>query len=275
MANKRQAKQNKADLPLRFQFLDAAGRPYQKLPHDRILATNETADKVLQNLITACIDQMDFSNCEHGKPKKDDRARAKAKRDYNGDMRYITDYRRAKLSVRSAEVVRDIMEGDTFQKILDQLGIVLVSANNLFENPKDLTGYRCLNMKLAMPVGINEQTKEIEHNIVELQIVADQIEALYDWTHPLKAAAEDYLTTAKDRKLTKVERNYPHILFQACRYYNGIAAREAGYDVLLSEEHRDKHVITPERQASMEKAHKNTLGLCWENPQHPAGLELT
>ena len=235
-----------------YVFKNASGQPYQPLEEQNIIETQSIARNILQDLIMICIDKLDIISVEVGDYKELTRAFAKAVRDYNGDMRRVTDYVRAKIVINSPQAVLNILNGNEFQEALDMLGIKIVSLNNLFEEPKDNTGYRCLNYKLAIPVDHDPTTKEMRYHIVELQVVAEQLEAIYNTTHPYKSSAEAIMTHAANRVLTRQEATLQHLNFKACRYYNGVAMRDAGFDELLRDE--SKYAITDYTKERMERS---------------------
>lgn len=247
-------------------FTNASGEPYQPLEQHDIIKTQGIARDVLQELIVTCIDKLDIVDAEVGDFKELTRAFAKAIRDYNGDMRRVTDYVRAKIIINSPQAVLAILNGNEFQEALDTLGIKIVSLNNLFEEPKDNTGYRCLNYKLAVPVGEDPITKETRYHIVELQVAAEQLESIYHTTHPYKSSAEAIMTHAFNRTLTRQEATLQHLSFKACRFYNGVTMRDSGYDVLFRDQDvHAKYAITNYIESRMKRSLENMGNLLSPN----------
>ncbi len=263
--------------PVKRQFFKVVGgteqRPEyglcQSIAMDRILETQEEARDNLQAMlvdlmIAANHNNYDNENCDFfiGPNKRLDVAQNKANRDYDGDPTRVTDYVRAKVVVTSPEQVETIQEilSESYERssvssdagytkrseIAQEHDVHVARAINFFENPKDSTGYRCINYKLAVPVGDKKSGMNQEYQVVELQVVAKQLEDVYDVTHPHKRAAEEILDKQED--LTHEDRQRVAYNFGACRYYNGLAARDAGYDKLLLPEVRSSHNLTKNRE---------------------------
>ncbi|MGN7437735.1 MAG: hypothetical protein ACTHOO_03750 [Alcanivorax sp.] len=256
-------------------FHNKSGALCQRLPIERVLETQDEARDHLKDLLIDLVKEVSANSgsCDFilGPNKDYNVAKNKANRDYNGDMARVTDFVRAKIVVTSPEQIEDIkklmsgkptqseqqrsrhlraVDTDTPQRrpaFMQKHNSHVARATDFFEDPKDFTGYRCLNYKLAIPVGVEEHREE-EFQVVELQIVAEQIEDVYDQTHPYKRAAEAILD--KD-DLDAVDRRSAAYNFAACRYYNGLAARDAGYDKLLKPELRSKVALTRNREIKL------------------------
>lgn len=222
----------------------------------RIIATREEAfDKY-----AAYLD--DFSKLIgidfHLGPLKDPEvARKKALRDYRGDETMVTDHVRAKGSVQTPHKVIDMLElfSNGGANLLEEHGIFLVQLTNNFYEPKEFTDYSALNLKLAVPVSkkaSSGETVEYRHSnapakppyeyrdirdyhIVELQITAEQIDAVYNITHPYKRRAEDIYSAAAKRRLTRDEQREASAMYAVCRLVNRLASHRSGYDVLLKD----------------------------------------
>lgn len=226
-----------------------SGNPCQRMTYERIVETREEANQAFLNFLRDCKRQLRLHDAFVGPLKDLTAAENKANREYNGRRDLVTDYVRGKVVVRSPEEVAAIKE--TFRNarsdLMDKHGIYLVHLTDFFEDPKDFTGYRALNYKLAVPV------KGGDYQVVELQVVAEQIEEIYDLTHPYKAAAEAIhdRAEAEGRELTKDERREAAYNFAACRLHNGSVARDAGYDVLLKPELRGRHELTRNREIKL------------------------
>lgn len=162
-----------------------SGCPCQLMPYERILETRHEADEILLAFLRNCKRELRLHDAFTGPLKDLTAAEKKAKRDYNGRNELVTDYVRGKVVVRTPQEVQAIKEtfGNRNSELMQQSGIYLVNVTDFFEDPKDLTGYRALNYKLAVPVSGGD------YHVVELQVVAEQIEQIYDKTHPYKAQA--------------------------------------------------------------------------------------
>ena len=263
-------------------FHDNRGVLCQRLPIDRVIETQDEARENLKNLLIDLVKEVAVNGglCQFilGPNKDINVAKNKANRDYGGDMTRVTDFVRGKVIVVTPEQIEDIkrlMSGNGMQsemqnkhhmrviqetdttvefdqpqrrpEFMQKHNSHVARATDFFEDPKDFTGYRCINYKLAIPVG-DQRPSEEEFQIVELQIVAEQIEAVYDKTHPYKRAAEEILD--KD-DLTQEDRREAAYNFAACRYHNGLAARDAGYDKLLKPELRSKVALTRNRELKL------------------------
>lgn len=233
------------------QFWNHAGDyVYNLLPLDRIVETQDVATQRLQDFQIA-LNQEVGTRHKTGKPKKLDRAKDKAKTDYDGDMQRVTDYARGKMIVDSPEQVTGLTKllDDKYSDFLKKHGICVASKKDYFAEPKDNTGYRCINYKLLVPVGEDDDGK-MEHQVVELQVVASQIEKINDLTHPFKRRAEDIHAKTVDEKRdpSKDEAREMFLSYATSRYYNGIIAGNNGYDTLLDPSERPKFEMTANRR---------------------------
>lgn len=232
-------------------FWDDAGKFARNiLSFDRIVETQDIATERLKDFQIA-INKTAGTKHKTGDPKDLDRARDKAKTDYDGDMQRVTDYARGKMIVDSPGQVRAIERilDDRNSDLMKEHGICVVSKKDFFANPKGETGYRCMNYKIAIPVGENENG-EVERQVVELQVVASQIERINDLTHPFKRRAEDLYARAEteERDLFPEESNEIRLCFATCRYYNGLVGKNNGYDEILDPLKRSKLELNPQRQ---------------------------
>lgn len=277
-------------LKLNEKFVDAAkGILIQPLPYDRILETRPQAKKALEHVVNDLTKMFDDTYSIFGDNKLEKTAENKAKRDYDGELRCVTDHIRAKLVVSSAHTIRTLQSLE-FKKLLQEYGIEIAGHNDLFDDPKDDTGYRCVNLKLAVPIN-EDGTKK---HIVELQVVAQQIEDKYDETHVYKRIAEDamnkiqrlenetkfedlsindlkdmsengeYLSVAQEDAIDAFEeemkplKHIAKINYAKCRLTNNRAAKgdnpDNDYEALLSDDPviRDKHTMTPNKEAILE-----------------------
>ncbi len=270
------------------EFLNARGQLCQQIPYERILATRDAAHEKLHEFIIDCKKNFGLTHVHVGDDKDEQTAINKANRDYDGDRTRVLDYVRSMGVVDNPNSVIEMLDAlsDPNSDVMLKHGVIVASSNNLFEDPKDHTGYRCLNYKLAFPVGSNKELEQ-ERHIVEFQVVARQLEGLYKTTHPFKRTAEDLhthrtelenafeerhgsietlheladagaLSPEKQGILDQHERTIKEIRKEmsknqaACRYYNGTTARDAGYDILLSPEHRSKHEVNRTREQKLE-----------------------
>lgn len=231
-------------------FRTVHGKVCQMLSPERMFETREEVREKLGAFLIDCKKYLHMHEVILGPPKKDEKIEGKSKREYGGDIRCITDIERGKGIVITPEEVVAFEEalGDEDSYLMRKYGIIVVDSYNCFDDPKDLTGYRALYKKLAFPVG-DKEGDEQEYHVVEFQLVAEQLEEIYDVTHPFKDRAEELL--GKENP-TKEERREAAYNFAACRYYNGITARDNGYDKLLKPQLRGKHAITKPREERLE-----------------------
>lgn len=232
-------------------FWDDAGEYVSNvLSLERIVDTQDVATQRLKDFQIA-INQAAGTKHKTGKPKKLDRAEDKAKSDYKGDMQRVTDYARGKMIVDSPEQVKAIAAilDDRNSELLQEHGICVVSKKDYFADPKENTGYRCMNYKIAIPVG-EDDNWETERQVVELQVVASQIEKINDLTHPFKRRGEDIVAKCVDeeRDPDKEERYEVFLCFATSRYYNGLISGNNGYDVLLDPDKRQRFAMSPAKQ---------------------------
>ena len=222
----------------------------QTMSYERILETRGEVNIAFSKFLSDAKRQLGLHDAFAGPLKDLEADEKKADREYGGNKELVTDYVRGKGIVRTPEEIIKIKEAllDKYSELMEKHGVLLVQMTDFFEDPKDFTGYSALNIKLAVPVG-----KEGEYQVVEWQVVADQIEAVYDITHPYKAAAEAIHDRAAEegRELTKEERREAAYNFAACRLYNGQARRDAGYDILLKPELVGKHALTRNREIKL------------------------
>lgn len=226
------------------------GKLHQPMSYNEIMGTrNEARDKLIQ-FVADLHYEAGLSDHVIGRSKEDDSIQRKAKLDYNGDLTRIMDYERAKGVVTTPEEVRAVQallsdqDGRRTSFMRDH-GAYIVKENDFFEEPKDTTGYRCINYKIGLPIG-----DEGKIHVVELQIVADQIEQTYKESREHKRLAEEILNTDED--LTREQRRAVAAHFAVCRLTNGLAARDNGYDSLLRPESRSKHALTRNREDKLE-----------------------
>lgn len=270
-------------------FQTAVGKARHVLSPERIIETREQAFFGLEKLLSECVYLFPDVAYIMGNFKDLKVAKNKAIRDYDGDESRITDHVRAKLRVELPETISALTSKD-FKKLLNKHGIHVAEMNDYFSDPKDETGYRALNYKLAIPVGFDEQGKP-EYHVVELQVVAEQIEAVYDQTHKYKRRAEQaedeinhmmhqygifdmkdkyyngaYLTPAEENTLAWFEeyiepyREIRDKNYAACRLIHARAAKESyfGHNLqsLVAPDKREKHDLSPQMESEYERDKK-------------------
>ncbi len=217
---------------------------------DRIVETQDVATEKLK-AIQIEINKISGSRHKTGDPKLMESAERKAKTDYNGDLQRVTDFARGKQVVTGPDQIKAIEEllDDSRSEFSREHDICLVSKQDYFSNPKENTGYRCINYKLAIPVG-EDENGDTERQVVELQIVASQIERINGLTHPFKRRAEDIVARATDseEEMSPEEALEVHLCFATCRFYNGLISRNNDYDALLEAGKGRKFALTPARQ---------------------------
>lgn len=267
------------------QFQTASGKAIQRLSFERIIETRPAARQMLQDLLILSSIATNGSQFIIGPDKDLSVAERKAQRDFGSDMSRVTDFVRAKMTVDNTDAIRFWKSRD-FEHILYENDIHIAEINDYFEDPKDQTGYRCLNFKLAVPVG-KDKSGNTEHQVVELQIVAKQIENVYDQTHIYKRRAEDAETKifqlmkennihalkAKElsgERLSREEdiqlksfdilikplKTISRLNYAACRLINGQASRsddpKHDFQSLIAPEFKSKHYLYPGRESNLE-----------------------
>lgn len=233
---------------LNEKFKNAHGHLVQPMSYERVLETRPDYREEQQKLLIHLRKNIGISDFIIGDTKEDHSVRRKIRDDYKGDPLRVLDHERCKVVIHEPlsllKVINELQNPNS--KTMRESGAEIAGFNDLFSNPRTSTGYRCVNCKIALPVGDNEQ------HIGEIQIVASQIEEVYDKTH-------NYINLIRDI----VERNRTHGLSAddsaniayaqaACRYHNGLAARENGYDDLLDPRIRSKHAVTHVREEHLE-----------------------
>lgn len=238
---------------LNKKFLDASqSRIIQQIPYDRVLATRPEAREALFNFVIDLKKQTGFCDYGIGDTKSEERINQKifedGERGYKGDRLYVTDHERMKIVTQTPQEVTSLLNelNATYSDSMSRHKAELAGLNNLFANPKEKTGYRCVNSKIAFYVGDNEP------HIVELQITAASIDALYNKTHKILEINRSIAANAQHRRLTKEEQMIRAYCDAACRYFHGKAAREGNYDILLAPQYYAKHAMTPTREHNQE-----------------------
>jgi hypothetical protein len=239
-----------SDTDLQSRFNDSEGVPCQELTLEQVLATRNDANQRLEAFLHDCKRYLRLHDAFVGPLKKDEDAQKKGEGEKKGRHDRVTDYVRGKIVVRTPQEVLSVLEtlSNGHIDFMQAHGIMPVELTNFFEDPKDFTGYRALKYKLAVPV------LEGRYHLVELQVVAEQIEQVYDETHPYKVRGETIhdRSARENRELTKAERREAAYSFAACRLINGRVARDAGYDVLLKPELRGKHSLPRHRELKLQ-----------------------
>ncbi len=286
-------------LTISDKFKDAHGNVRQPLSYERIQETCDTAKQKLHDFLVDCnkfFDGIDFKVAENKNPTT---AANKAMRDYGGDKRRVTDYVRGKTVVQSPDTIRALTSRD-FEHLMYRHGIEVAGMSDYFREPKDDTGYRCINYKLAVPVGIDKDGN-IEQHIAELQVVAEQMEEVYKQTHGYKRRAEEAgnqieflmqeygnvrelkyreihnekLTPEEKERLTAFEhaakpfRKIAQLNYAASRLINGQAARgnspETNYEALLDPDQKSKHFLFPGREEHLSSQKFKADAMVYDN----------
>lgn len=220
----------------------------QQLSPERLLETRDEAKEKMTAFIIDLKKTIGLAGVDIGDSKQEQRIRQKADEDYGGKEAYIGDYERCKgIGETPVQVVKTKSELSTPNSdLMLRHGAILVSMNDQFDNPKKDTGYRCINSKVGFPVGNGEI------HFVEVQIVAAQIEEVYDKTHHYLDIVREVSHGAQDRELTTDEKRIQAYAFAGCRYENGIASRDNGYDELLDQQRKTKYEVNRTTQNNME-----------------------
>lgn len=241
----------------------------QGMPLEHVIETMPAARFVLDLVIHALIDNCGAVGGHLGEDKKEDTYTKKALRDYNGDILRITDFVRGKSVIDSPDQVPKIKSN--IDNILARFGLCVddedgrPGRNDFFADPKDQTGYRCLNYKIRIPMSVLKAAEELmragnvydlvqnssetakaiwalsgdeiheneEFQVVELQVVPKQIEEIYDLTHPYKRRAEDIALLARRRELTFDEIRVQTYCYRMCKYMNSVEVEKFGFNKLL------------------------------------------
>lgn len=175
-------------------------------------------------------------------------AENKIRRELNGKAELLCDVVRGKLMVDSPAAIlatRELLNSQgRIHRVFEEHKTRSVIVGDHFAEPKMETGYRCLNAKIAIPVVDDEELESLDINdpnelilsqTVELQVVHEDIEAIYDQTHGHMREAQNIFSRYAHERLPNVEAYRAAGHYAACKYYNGKAAREAGLDVLLAD----------------------------------------
>ncbi len=229
-------------------MVDKDGHAKQALPFDHLMKTQDIATKTLGQFMLELRFATD-ADLKLGKPKKLERALDKIRDDYKGDSSLICDLARGKMIVDSPEqiaVMQDILS-DPYNETMQNLGIFVVQESDYFKTPKNLTGYSCLNYKIAIPVG-EDDSGETEYHISELQVVAEQIEAVAKQSHYFKREAENLIAQGE---MGPSERHLAAAYFGVARGITAKVRHEHGYDELLENQGRHGFSAPNERKFNM------------------------
>lgn len=224
----------------------------QVLPAEKVQEYINITQAQLELIIKAAIDDCELTKGGFvGPNKKLGKAEEKARNYYHGDLSRIADWNRGKLVIASPDEYRKLknfFSSKNADYLKNKFGLTVEISTDFFEDPKDSTNYRAINYKISLPTGPKK-----EPVIVELQVVAEQIEAIYEHTHKFKGEAEAiYDRIATDdahfqksgiREITPEKRAW--LLQRAadfmlvCKYRNYEAAVNAGY--------HDDEILSPNR----------------------------
>ena len=263
---------NIPDLVGFFGEVNGEVKPRQTLTPAQIKDTASEANTKLSTFLTDCRSKIPgLSDAFVGPLKNHEVAKLKAERDYRGDLSFVCDNVRGKAIVNSAQQVLSLKQvlDDPKNGLLHKHGMFVVHGTDFFADPKEPTGYRALNYRIAVPV-------EGGHHLVELQVVAEQIEAVYTLTHPHKRAIEmiydgavekipqydskfnlltsessDPLFTYEQRQLNKAERTEVAYHTAKLALINGNAAKE--YHCLVRPDLSGKYEMNPIRKRKLEE----------------------
>ncbi len=218
---------------------DSHGHAKQRMSFERMVETHHTAT---ERLASAMIDirRDTGASLKIGKPKELGRAEDKIKDDYKGDASLLCDMARGKIIVDSPEQIQTMQEN--LPDLLAMHGMFVVQESDYFKTPKAQTGYSCLNFKIAVPVGEDDKG-QAEYQICELQVVAEQIEAVSKQSHFFKRKSEDItaegLVSPADQMLAWAYSTIARGITAQVRHAHG-------YEALL--DNPAKHRLTEQRQ---------------------------
>lgn len=194
-----------------------------------------------------------------GPTKEPEIAQNKINRDCHGKATLISDIVRAKIIVDSPEGIEEIInildpKNPQEHKILKDFGAYCAQLNNHFSSPKLETGYRCGNAKISFPLDDKNGNKTGEEYLVELQIVHEAIEAVYDKTHKHMRQAQDIGGRFKHEQMPNEQAMRAGAHYAVCKFYNGQAARKAGLDRFLI---KKSDALTSEKEDRLENIIKS------------------
>lgn len=231
-------------------FKNSTEKPIQQMSFDRLMETRDEAREKMAAFLHDLSKQVGFVDTivDHD-GKSLNRIYQKAREDYGGNPRYVNDPERCKgVGDNPFQILKAKSEvTNPNSEIMLKHGAELVYMNDQFDEPKKETGYRCINCKISFPVGDQQ-----ERHTVEVQIVAKQIEEVYEKTHEYLETSRDVAEKARERELTPEETRIISYCAAGCRYENGIASRENGYDELLDQRKRSVYELSHTRQNNME-----------------------
>ena len=119
-----------------------------------------------------------------GPKKKLGTAEEKINRDYEGKAQLLCDIVRGKVIINSPKAIEQLREilsthSKKPHEIFTKYGAYCALMSDYFSAPKDETGYRCINARIAFPVKSNDENAKTRYYIVELQGVHKNIESVY------------------------------------------------------------------------------------------------
>jgi len=166
-----------------------------------------------------------------GPIKTKEQCEKKIATEYFGEETLLCDVVRGKLVVNTVEQVRQLQdflnpETDPAPLLTEHWFCVSVLAD-YFADPKFETGYRCLNAKLAV------RLNETEYYVVELQVVHEAFEEIYDKTHDYMAGARAVGEQYPDTVIPEEAALEMHLKYIACKALNAYTAKRTGLDILL------------------------------------------
>ncbi len=166
-------------------------------------------------------------------------AEEKIATDLGGKSTLISDIVRAKIVVNSPEaiaILRTMLNptAKNTHDILNKRKAYSAQMADYFADPKFETGYRALNAKIAIPIGKeSENEEESEFHLVELQVVHQDIESIYDRTHRHMREAQNIAAKYRHEQIPNNEAYRMAAHYAVCRFENGCAAKSSGLDLLL------------------------------------------
>ncbi len=218
------------------------------MTYERVLETRPEAKEKLHAFLIDLRKSVGLDDFVIGDTKLMESVNRKARDDYEGDHLAVLDHERGKgiVSDPLSVLKTKLQLSNPNSNLMLKHGAEIVTLNDLFENPKIKTGYRCINTKIALPVG------NAEPHTVEIQIVASQIEDLYERTHEEINFARSIAENARNREMTQDEKKLMAFAMAKCRYHNQKASRDHGYDDLLDPRIHSKHALSSTREDRME-----------------------
>ncbi len=244
-------------------FCNEVGRPFVMQSLGSLDELYEHAKPIEEQFVEfgKHLEQLTGGEFKLGPLKEFETAREKVDRDCNGKATLINDIVRAKIVVDSPEGIEkliDLLDPDHSDKheIFKKFGAHCAQLNNHFLSPKLETGYRCANAKISFPLKNVDGSKAEEQFLVELQIVHEAIENVYDKTHKHMRKAQNIVGRYRHEQIPNEQAMRVGAHYAVCKFFNGQAARKAGLDCFLTNKNDALTSDKEERFKSLIRAYR-------------------